>query len=155
MSELDDVLRAATIAADGAFIDHRDGTNAARVRVAVVQQLRAIKSEHRYDRFDAIELADRLLAAGWRPTVALSEQVSGSRLRTCPAHPGHAPFLAAYGCPWCTITSLRAGRFTVTPEQLLAVVQILDDVPAVRFPETWMRKARDIARAFGLEVPSE
>lgn len=35
MSELDDVLRAATIAADGAFIDHRDGTNSGRVRVAV------------------------------------------------------------------------------------------------------------------------
>jgi hypothetical protein len=46
-------------------------------------------------------------------------------------------------------------RSAVTPEQLLAVVQILDDVPAVRFPETWMRKARDIARAFRLEVPSE
>jgi hypothetical protein len=51
--------------------------------------------------------------------------------------------------------SLGWRKSTVTPEQLLAVVKILDDVPAVRFPATWMRKARNIARVFGLEVPSE
>ena len=52
---------------------------------------------------------------------------------------------------------LHAGyrKETVTPEQMLAVVQILDDVPAVRFPETWMRKARHIARAFGLSVAED
>jgi hypothetical protein len=33
--ELDDVLRAAKMAADSAFIDHRDGTNSDRVRVAL------------------------------------------------------------------------------------------------------------------------
>lgn len=32
---LDDVLRPATMAAHGAFLDHRDGVNADRVRVAV------------------------------------------------------------------------------------------------------------------------
>jgi hypothetical protein len=32
---LDAVLRPATMAADSAFLDHRDDTNAARVRVAV------------------------------------------------------------------------------------------------------------------------
>lgn len=47
-----------------------------RDRDDLVQQLRAIKSEHRYDRFDTIELADRLIAAGWRRSTVTPEQAA-------------------------------------------------------------------------------
>lgn len=108
----------------------------------LVQQLRAIKSENRYDLFDTREVADSLFAAGWRQTVALPEYESAGRLRTCPAHPGHAPFLAPYGCPWCTITSLQAGRFTVTPEQVERALRKLDN-----FDGVLRSLADDVARA--------
>lgn len=63
--------------------------------------------------FYMLDLLDAIEAAGWRPTVTLPEEVSKGRLRTCPARPGHAPFLAIFARPWCTITRLRADR----PEQ--------------------------------------
>jgi hypothetical protein len=99
---------------------------------ALIQAL-AKNQLRRYDReFDASDLSWRdftpgatedletIRAAGWYPTEDLPEHRSEGRLRTCPAHPGHAPFLATHVCPWCTITSLRAGVVSVTPEQVEA-----------------------------------
>lgn len=101
----------------------------------------------------AIELADQILAAGWRPTASLPEQASEGRLRTCPAHPGHAPFLAVYACPWCEISKLQAARSTVTREQVeIAATAIADYVGGI----AWGRDVVSVvARQLGLSVAED
>jgi hypothetical protein len=102
---------------------------------------------------DAGPAADRLIADGWHHTVALPEQVSIGQLKKCPAHPGHAPFLAAHACPWCTITKLQATGRPATQEQLDAAAQAIDSrISIPELPGLSMALARAVARAFGVSI---
>lgn len=112
-------------------------------------ELLALHTQHEIDAGNA---ADAILAAGWRPTTSLPERVSEGRLRQCPVHPGHAPFLAVYACPWCEITKLQA-RSTVTPEQVdAAATAIADYVGGI----AWGRDVVSVvARQLGLSVAED
>lgn len=59
---------------------------------------------------DTPERVTELPADGVERTVELG----GTALKTCPAHPGHAPFNALYRCPWCEIERLRAAMEDAT-----------------------------------------